>query len=682
MDVLEGGLLIRLGQMDGAEQLLKRALGAAERQNDPYQQASALLNLSYAKKKRYRYDEAVEYGLRTVRIADPYGFRRLAAIEYMNLASFYRLLGDFDHAVQNDGKAVDLLAAIGDRGNLLIALGESGLLHMTLGQFDKAIAQYEHAFSLSRETGRNSDAAARNAVNLALTFIELHQWDKAEQWNDQARSIPTPDGSSGPYETLNSARIAQGRKQTDTAVRLYRQLIENPKLNAEILRDSHVYLAEIYADQKKTDQADRELRAALNIIDKTRSELLRPEFQITFLSSLIAAHQYYVDLLTGRNDDTSALRTIESSRARVLTERLGRDVPRPQAIDIPHLTQLAKDTNTAIISFWIAPGRSYAWLIDRTGVRRFTLPPVAEIESLVTKYRDVVEHPLKDPIASGDPTGPKLWSALLSDIAPRIPKGSRVVVIPDGPLHRLNLETLPVPTPRPHYWIEDVELSIAPSLAIAASKLGPVEKRGPSLLLIGAPDYTGTAYKPLQNAGAEIRHIQTRFPGITQAVYTGRAASPDAYRSSQPARFSLIHFAAHADASNESPLESAVILSRHGDAYKLYARDVIDQPIEADLVTISGCRSAGVRAYAGEGLIGFAWAFLQAGARAVVAGLWDVSDISTEPLMNEFYAAIASGQPPATAMRQAKLGLLEHQAAYSKPYYWAPFQVYVRSIRR
>jgi len=254
------------------------------------------------------------------------------------------------------------------------------------------------------------------------------------------------------------------------------------------------------------------------------------------------------------------------------------------------------------------------------------------------------------------------------------------VIIPDGPLHLLNLETLPVPGSPPHYWIEDVEISIAPSLAIAASNVEPSAPRSPSLLLIGAPDYTGTDYRPLEKAGAEIHDIESHFPAITPAVYTGRAASPNAYRNSQPAQFSMIHFAAHADASNESPLESAVVLSRHGDSYKLYARDVMDQPIHADLVTISGCRSAGVRAYAGEGLIGFAWAFLEAGARTVIAGLWDVSDISTEPLMNELYGAIAAGQSPAAALRQAKRALSK-QPGYSKPYFWAPFQVYVRSIR-
>jgi len=109
---------------------------------------------------------------------------------------------------------------------------------------------------------------------------------------------------------------------------------------------------------------------------------------------------------------------------------------------------------------------------------------------------------------------------------------------------------------------------------------------------------------------------------------------------------------------------------------------VIDIPIRADLVTISGCRSAGTRAYAGEGLIGFAWAFLQAGARAVVAGLWDVSDHSTELLMNQFYAGIAAGQAPVTAMRCAKLALLENDPRYRRPYYWAPFQVYIGSASK
>ncbi len=90
-----------------------------------------------------------------------------------------------------------------------------------------------------------------------------------------------------------------------------------------------------------------------------------------------------------------------------------------------------------------------------------------------------------------------------------------------------------------------------------------------------------------------------------------------------------------------------------------------------------------MRAYAGEGLIGFAWVFLQEGARNVVAGLWDASDASTEALMDKFYAGIAAGQSPSIALRQAKLALLNGDVhAYRNPFYWAPFQVYVGSAAR
>jgi CHAT domain-containing protein len=195
---------------------------------------------------------------------------------------------------------------------------------------------------------------------------------------------------------------------------------------------------------------------------------------------------------------------------------------------------------------------------------------------------------------------------------------------------------------------------------------------------MGAPDYTGTSYEPLKGAEREIRDIQGRFAGSVPAVYTGAQATPDAYRKAGPASFSLIHFAAHAEANAVKPLESAVILSHD----KLYARDVIDLPIHADLVTLSACRGAGSRAYAGEGLMGFAWAFLRAGARSVVAGLWDASDESTAPLMDQFYGGVAAKQRPAEALRNAKLALLRGDPKYRKPFYWGPFQVYLGSSGR
>jgi CHAT domain-containing protein len=155
-----------------------------------------------------------------------------------------------------------------------------------------------------------------------------------------------------------------------------------------------------------------------------------------------------------------------------------------------------------------------------------------------------------------------------------------------------------------------------------------------------------------------------------------KRATATRFFSSQPEKFTYLHFATHGTASRLRPLESAVILSPEGESYKLYARDVLKHPLTAYLVTISACNGAGTKSYAGEGLVGLSWAFLRAGAHNVIAGLWEVSNASTPQLMDELYKGVHAGQDPATALRNAKLTLLHSDGNYRRPFYWAPFLLY------
>jgi CHAT domain-containing protein len=198
------------------------------------------------------------------------------------------------------------------------------------------------------------------------------------------------------------------------------------------------------------------------------------------------------------------------------------------------------------------------------------------------------------------------------------------------------------------------------------------------VLLIGDPVSSDPSFPQLRYASAEMSAVSKAFAGRT-AVYRADQATPRRYREAMPEQFGVVHFTAHAAANAESPLDSAVILSKDGSGYKLYARDVAEQPLSAGLVTISACRSAGERTYAGEGLVGFAWAFLRAGAQRVIAGLWDVDDRSTADLMGRVYAEIAQGRTPSAALRHAKLAMIARGGAAAKPYYWAPFQVFIGS---
>jgi CHAT domain-containing protein len=256
----------------------------------------------------------------------------------------------------------------------------------------------------------------------------------------------------------------------------------------------------------------------------------------------------------------------------------------------------------------------------------------------------------------------------------RPPQKSNVVIEPDGALHQLNFEALPADNGG-HYWIEDATISIAPSLALLRrSTYVP----GGRLLVFGDPGYDGTEFQRLSNVTAELAAVENHF--VHPAVYVASNATPAAYRASHPESYSTLHFASHAVANRESPLDSAIVLAGPADNRKLYAREILQQHLTAELVTLSACQTAGSRTYYGEGLTGFSWAFLSAGARNVVAGLWDVDDRATTSLMKNFYDQLAAGLSPASALRRAKLELMASGGPYRKPRYWAAFETFTKAL--
>jgi CHAT domain-containing protein len=316
--------------------------------------------------------------------------------------------------------------------------------------------------------------------------------------------------------------------------------------------------------------------------------------------------------------------------------------------------------------------------VNSSKVSLFPLPASAEIAATVKSYRDAFLDP-RDPLEAGNADGKKLYATLIEPAEKLIPKNSRIIVLPDGSLNSLNFETLIVPGDKAHYWIEDATVQTANSLSLLSkSTVGSTPKEA-SLFLMGDPISASQDFPALPQAGKEVELVEDQFTPGQRSVFTGAQATASRFLSGKPEEFSYLHFATHGTASTTRPLESAVILSAEGDSYKLYARDIVQHPLHAYLVTISACNGAGMRTYAGEGLVGLAWAFLRAGAHNVIAGLWEVSNASTPQLMNELYKGLKEGKDPATALRNAKLTLVHSTGNYRRPFYWAPFQLYAGS---
>lgn len=180
----------------------------------------------------------------------------------------------------------------------------------------------------------------------------------------------------------------------------------------------------------------------------------------------------------------------------------------------------------------------------------------------------------------------------------------------------------------------------------------------------------GGEWAELPGTAAELRGLRDLFPDAT--ALTRADASPDrlavlhADKTLGGCRY--LHFAAHGEGNNVRAFESALILSGDDKAVgKLTARHVLENwQLDAELVTLSACETAVGTDAGGDSPLGFAQAFLTAGARAVCLSLWKVDDAATGLLMDRFYRnllgkrdGLAKPMGKAAALAEAKTWLRE-----------------------
>ena len=93
------------------------------------------------------------------------------------------------------------------------------------------------------------------------------------------------------------------------------------------------------------------------------------------------------------------------------------------------------------------------------------------------------------------------------------------------------------------------------------------------------------------------------------------------------------------------------------------------------LVVLSACRTGVGELVPGEGVVGLARSFMEAGAAGIVVTHWPVDDAAAARLMVEFHRQLADGRSPATALAVARRS---RRAEGDLPRDWAPFEIVLR----
>ena len=140
----------------------------------------------------------------------------------------------------------------------------------------------------------------------------------------------------------------------------------------------------------------------------------------------------------------------------------------------------------------------------------------------------------------------------------------------------------------------------------------------------------------------------------------------------------MVHFATHGLVDSEHPELSGLVLSMVDEEGRpkngfLSLEDIFNLKLGADLVVLSACETALGKEVKGEGLEGLTRGFMYAGARQVVASLWQVDDVATAELMQRFYVGMLKDRRrPVAALRHAQIEMWK-QEPWRSPYYWAAF---------
>ena len=664
-------------ETSAAEAEYRRALQAAREQKDPFLEAAALSGMGVTTTKEGHYDESIDWNRAAAELARSVGATESLEKALGNTGWSYAELGDYQNALTFYKQAEEASAKgnfVTDRTYWLtaIAYAEQGL-----GNYANAETILKQALQLAR-TQDDEGTLVQCLSQLAWISLRVGRNNLAEQYNLELEDLENRGLASRLAIDLNLFRgvVAASRHNYSEAEKSFLTVIQEPKASPFHRWKAQAELAKVYANEGLDSKAEDEFRSSLKTSERVRVSVQSEESRLFFLTNTIIFYHDFVEFLVSRNRIEDALQVAELSRARTLAEGLGAVT---KTLSFPlhnfHPQEIARRRNATLLVYWLAPGRSYLWVIMPAKMGFFTLAKQSEIETLVNEYRSAMQAG-KDLLRGGGLAGQKLYSMLVAPAMRMIPRDSRVIVLPDARLYRLNFEALVAPEPAPHYWIEDVVVSTASSLTLLDSAASGQPLRQKRLLLIGNAE-PNKDFPALPQASQEMKNIEKNFAASKRKLLERKEATAAAYLHSRPEQFSYIHFVTHGTASLTHPLESAVILSPDGDSYKLYARDIVQHHISANLVTISACNGEG-GSYSGEGLVGLSWAFVRAGAHNVIGALWEVSDLSTPQLMGALYGELSQGKDSATALRDAKLAMLHSNEnnVFKKPFYWAPFQLY------
>ncbi len=417
----------------------------------------------------------------------------------------------------------------------------------------------------------------------------------------------------------------------------------------------------------------------------TRTEKEISQLQLRFLKA-------------GTRERKRLLTDLLSLEQRAIEIEAGQDPPwlRQQMQPIP-LARLQRTLggDEAFLEYVLTDPVSYCLAITRDHVEVLHLAGRSQIGKQVEAVLTALRKGGTDAAAEAT-----LYATVVGPMANVVSSKTRLTVVPDGPLYQLPLEML---GPRPDQrLLTSHVVTYAPSGTVFTLLSEKKGSRPPLPLLAVATgtdslvdararladqqrlgninreifDAGSSQLKPLPAANGEARMVAGML-GLDSVMLLAEGATESALKKQPLGRFRVLHFAVHGLVSTNFPDRSALLLNAdpagNEDGF-WQAREIARTQLNAELVTLSACDVGSGLIVGEESISNLVRPFLIAGARTVVANLWESNDDFSRGLMREFYTRLAGGMDKGRALQQAKLEMIrKYGQDASSPRLWAGF---------
>lgn len=690
-----GMLAASRGQLREAARAYREALPVLEAANDRRGIAYVLHNLGDLALLRGAPGEAMPFYERSLATKRIVGDRYGEAVTTERLAAATSASGNAEGALRLFQTALDQHQAMGNRAGEFMALAGLGRTLRDLGDTEAGKLRYQQALSLA-EQDRTDIADEDLRISYFTTVQSLYT-----EYISFLCSLYEANGDSRFLEEAFLANErSRARQLLDNLMRMAAAPASGPALETAGDRDTS---GEMAAWLRREQAGRSRLRAAAQRLQRLYStesstaerDLARAQFErllrewsgrhIGQVASSSTGHAFAAVLPT---EDT---RLLASLRAKLI------------------------DNDTVLVAFRLGERTNYAWAVTHGGISFARLPGETALRAIAQRYLGAVTA--REPSPAGtdlaernqrihsmdaalEQASRELSWVLFSKVL-RNQQARRLVILPDGFLGQIPFASLPQPFNPAEPMVAKWEIARAPSASVLAALQDRLEqvRANRSLTIVADPVFsaddaripsgtrlaalsavserTGPPLPRLRFTMEEARRISASTAQPVR-LYTGFQASRELLSPEALEQPGILHLATHSWVDERAPEASGVAFSNlreNGDPVDGFLRlfEIYKLRMNAELVVLSGCRTAGGGVLEGEGINGLVRGFLNAGAPRVLATLWDVQDNSTAEMMDRFYRHyLREGRSAGEALRRAQLSL-RNTGHLSHPYYWAGY---------